>query len=89
MKIAEICYARWQDRSLRDDKARAEIEGLGYARVPGSHAEYYVPDERVEDIKSVIVDLNERFRGSLWIWWWDSEKPGAPGERWYPEGLTR
>ena len=63
--------------------------GLGYARVPGSHAEYYVPDERVEDIKSVIVDLNELFRGSLWIWWWDSEKPGAPGERWYPEGLTR
>lgn len=89
MKIAEICYARWQDRSLRDGKARNELDDLGFARVMSSHAEYYVPESRVGEIKCVIADLNELYKGSLWIWWWDSEEPGARGERWYPEGLTR
>ena len=88
MKIAEICYARWPDRSLRDAKARNEIEELGFARVPASHADYYVPDVRVDEIKSVIVDLNALYSGSLWICWWGSERPNDPCERWYPEGLT-
>lgn len=85
MKVAEICYAGWPDQSLRDVKARNELDELGFARVPTTHADYYVPDVRVDEIKSVIVDLNMIYKGSLWIWWWDSEKPGAPGARWYPK----
>ena len=84
MKIAEVCYAKIKDRDLRNDTANNELEELGFTRLYKSHAEYVVTDGRVEEFKSVIRDLNTMFSGSLWVCWWDTEKPDAPCERWYP-----
>lgn len=84
MKIAQICYAKPEHRSLCDDTAHDELMSLGFAKAPKRHGYYYVTDARVEEIQSVIFDLNKLFKGSLWIWWWDDEAPNAPGVRWYP-----
>lgn len=84
MKIAELCYSNWADRLFHKTTARKELDELGFERVKFHYAHYYVPDDRVEEIKSVIVDLNTLYKSSLWLCWTDPEQPNEPCVRWYP-----
>ena len=84
MNCVELCYARPEDRTLCEDRLRVEVEELGFKPAPDRHLWYYVPASREEEIKAVVLDFNEAYGGSLWLWWWDGPEPTGAGIRWVP-----
>lgn len=74
MKWAHVCYAKYEDRELRDDRALRELVDLGYRRLPGYHAYFEVSEEQLPEIQKVLDELNERHGGSLWLCSYEPEK---------------